>query len=173
MFEHVHGIYKDKQKAIKKYKRILGQGHADDNKINWIKLDDIGEFSRIDALSRDPGIIRIKFKNPSRDSMYLTTVDESGGGGSYHQISHCHLGFSQPPGIEFALEFFDNEHARPEIPDDENCPHCVGIESNDNDKIPQCKQNFINELKINMSAEIDYLCGPDSICVSITKIKIK
>jgi len=174
----VHGIYKNKNDALSEYKQILSEQTDEVNETNcvvrWIKLDDIRETSRINA-SSDPGIIKIKYKNPNQKDMYLSTVRESGGGGSYHHINYCKLYFTHQGAINNALEHFDQEHARPELSDDENCEYCVGNKNKtkkSKDSIPLCKQKFISELKNDMCAEIDYLVGPDSIDVSITKIKI-
>lgn len=145
--DQVHGIYKDKTRAINEYEKIQCSDNESKKKvpINWLKLAHISEYSTIGAAA-DPGIIRIK--NKARNSMFLTTVNESGGGGSYRNTNYSHLSFSMQSGIAFALDFFDNEHARPEIQEEDNCPECTGKKNkNKKSKEQKCKQKFISDLK--------------------------
>jgi hypothetical protein len=126
-------------------------------------LDEIKEYSSIDA-SNLPSIIKIRYTDPKQKYMYQCVVYESGGGQSYRPIDYCNLGFTKRHAINVALDFFDTEHARPELSDDENCEYCTKNRES-RDDIPMCKQKFISDLKNNMCAEIDYLVGPDSISV--------
>ena len=198
--EFILGVYKNKEDALLKYKEynsfdensdtnanadeISESDESEDNnyysnngriKSNkrkeyeiWASIDNLKEFKTVHA-NNFARITVIDYAKPKSKHLYACVVHESGGGGSYHEVSCCSVGFSVNSVIKFASLHFDCEHSRPELSDEDNCEYC---RNNYDCDMPQCKKQFISELKKDMYSEITHLCGLDSIDVEISKYDI-
>jgi hypothetical protein len=129
---HIIGIHKNKTLAInecKKYKKVTMDKDSSDGLL--------GEFSTINNKDK---YFCTKLNIEKTDCVYFIKINESGGGGSYHEISWIYGCSSLIDAINIALDFFENEHNV-----DEDCEDC----QND-----ACRKKLVNELKKQKNSDI-------------------
>ena len=126
---HILGIYKTKERALKKcnfYNKTFVTSKKD------ILSDDdglLGEFNSRDDICY---CTRIEIENDTTE-MYFMKINESNGGGSYHDVCWIHASLDLEELIDTALIYFSQEHNR-----DNQCSNCI-----DN----MCKKKLIKDLK--------------------------
>ncbi len=78
--------------------------------------------------------------------LYLVVINESGGGGSYHELDFLYIEPTIVDAIEHVIDYFDNEHNR-----DDECKKCRADPK-------KCKRRIIRKLKTKGWVNIETSC---------------
>jgi hypothetical protein len=125
--------------------------------ISWIApeqyeiLDNgcIGEMSTIQKSDESTFVAipipKANFDKISCEYLYVLIINESGSGGSYHEIDFIYLETEFDDALEHSIDYFENEHNR-----DSECELCQ-------DDPNFCKNKLVDDLKQGYS-EIETSC---------------
>lgn len=93
---------KSVEEYFNKYEQILEIDQIDDEN-DWIPLSS--------KIQMDKKVFCIEYNLSIIDNkIFLARYDESGGGGSYHELFSISINKSREESIEWLFDWFDNEH---------------------------------------------------------------
>lgn len=118
---YIVGIYKDEESALAEC--------TEGEKVSIARDGIIAEdFSRINP---DEGIhCSLYYIYEGAHKLYFMEIQESGGGGAYHEVSWLYVSDDREELIEHAIDYFSEEHNR-----DDECEEC------------ECEEKLLKELR--------------------------
>jgi hypothetical protein len=155
---HILGIYKDRNRALKKSAEFNEDHITKDEETNIVSEDKetdiivsknglLGEYSLI---GRDDLCYCTQLEvDDEATEGYFMRITEDGGGGSYHQYCWIYASTDEDELIDIAKDYFSTEHNR-----DDECQDCINN---------QCKDKFIRDLKHEQWACIDCTSYCDAV----------
>jgi hypothetical protein len=133
--------------------------------LSWVAPDEcelldngcIGEMSTIHQ-SEESTFVSIPIPKES-EYLFVIVVEESGQGGSYHEIDFLYIETDFEDALDHAIDYFENEHNR-----SEECELCQ-------EDPESCQKKMIDDLKKKGFADIE-TSSYEGAHVSIYKIKL-